>query len=419
MKKIIITSLFFLITNYSLLIDNCLSQWVVQNSGTNANLYDIEFINRYTGWALGDGGIIIKTTNGGINWFNVPNPSIIGGGILSSIFPVDSMYCYVSGAHDIILKTTNGGSNWIEIHNGNPNGGTYNGVHFLNRDTGWFCGSTFVLRTTNGGISFDTASTPSFTSDIYFRNFNEGLYCTGGKVYKSTNSGMNWFDTNVPIGWLYEFRKISVVNNQYVSIAGGTSPYYRSTDFGTTWLVLDSIHSYPPSVLQGIAFSSVNTGYAGGSYGYLYKTTNGGYNWYRQNTGTDQRFWGSIYCYNDSIIWGCGGAGKIMFTTTGGEWLLDVNNNYEGVISDFELQNNYPNPFNSTTKIIYKINKDDRYKLELFNITGKKIETLFDKYIKRGEYEINYNANNLSSGIYFIKLSSNANNKAIKIILNK
>jgi hypothetical protein len=83
------------------------------------------------------------------------------------------------------------------------------------------------------------------------------------------------------------------------------------------------------------------------------------------------------------------------------------------------LKNNYPNPFNGTTKIIYKINKDDRYNMELFDITGKRIENIFDKYIKRGEYEINYSADKLSSGIYFIKLSSNANNKTIKIILNK
>ncbi len=416
----IIVFIFLTIANCALKIDDCRCQWVIQNSGTTTNLYDIKFINRYTGWSLGGGGVIIKTTNGGENWFNVPNPSINGGGILSTIFPVDSMYCYVAGGYDVILKTTNGGLNWIEISNGPLLSGGYSGLYFLNRDTGWFCGSRRLLRTKNGCISFDSVQVPSFCNDMYFRNFNEGLYCTGGEVYKTTNSGMNWFNTNVPTnGHWYEFRKISVVNSQVVSIIGNGEPYYRSTDFGYTWLCLDSIFSYPPSLMQSIAFSNTNTGFVGGSYGYLYKTTDGGLNWRRQNTGTDQRFWGSIYCFNDSIIWGCGGAGKIMHTTTGGEWLIGINNNSEYVITDFELERNYPNPFNNSTKIIYKINKNNRYKLEFFEITGKKIDTIFEKFIERGEYEINYGAAKISSGIYLLKLSSVDKSKTIKIVVTK
>ena len=42
------------------------AQWIVQTSGTTANFYDVEFINRYTGWGSGYGGTILKTTNGGI-----------------------------------------------------------------------------------------------------------------------------------------------------------------------------------------------------------------------------------------------------------------------------------------------------------------------------------------------------------------
>jgi len=136
MNKFIITIITVLALNSSFLILKLEAQWVVQNSGITANLYDVKFINSNTGWTLGDGGKVLKTTDGGINWLIIPNPSIIGGGILSAIYPVDSLYCYVAGGHDVILKTTNGGANWIEISNGNPNGGIYNEVHFLNRDTG-------------------------------------------------------------------------------------------------------------------------------------------------------------------------------------------------------------------------------------------------------------------------------------------
>ena len=403
-----------------ILSNSSFAQWVVQTSGITANLYDVEFINRYTGWTLGDGGKVLKTTNGGINWMNIPNPSINGGGILSSIFPVDSLYCYVSGGHDVILKTTNGGANWIEISNGNPNGGIFNGVHFLNRDTGWFCGSSRVLRTTNGGLTFDTALTISFNSDIYFRNFNEGLYCTAGKVYKSTNSGMNWFNTNVPTnGWNYEFRKLSVVNNQYVSIIGTGDPFYRSTDFGTTWQCLDSIKSYPPSTMQAVAFSSINTGWAGGSYGYLYKTTNGGYNWYRQNTGTNQAFWGSIYCFNDSVVWGVGGAGKIMHTTTGGQWLVGVSNNENEVPLKYSLSQNYPNPFNPSTNIKFDVLSLSSVKIIVYDMIGREIQTLVNTKLTAGTYETTFDGSKLNSGVYFYKMVTNDFTLTKKMLLIK
>ncbi|MEI7483160.1 MAG: YCF48-related protein [Ignavibacteriota bacterium] len=402
MKKI-----FIILIMFSALIAN--AQWVQQNSGITSNLYDVKFINRYTGWALGDGGKVLKTTNGGINWMNIPNPSYIGGGILSSIFPVDSMYCYVAGGYDVILKTTNGGSNWIEISNGPLLTGGYNGVSFINRDTGWFCGSHRLLRTTNGGITFDSSSTPTFTNDLYFKNFNEGLYCNTGEVYKTTNSGMNWFNTNVPTNGLgYEFNKLSVVNNQYVSIIGNGPPFYRSTDFGNTWAVIDSIKSYPPSMMRCCAFANINTGYAGGTYGYLYKTTNGGHNWYRQNSGTmPNAFWGSLHCFNDSVVWGVGGAGKIMFTSNGGQWLTEIQNNNKEILTSYSLSQNYPNPFNNSTRIKYQISVASNVKIKIFNISGKEEITLFNKEQSSGNHELLYKAEDLSSGIYFYTLYLN------------
>ncbi len=66
------------------------AQWIQQNSGTNENLYDIEFINDQTGWAVGDAGVVIKTTNGGTNWVNVQNPSGQLSPNLWTVVPIDS-----------------------------------------------------------------------------------------------------------------------------------------------------------------------------------------------------------------------------------------------------------------------------------------------------------------------------------------
>jgi hypothetical protein len=60
MKKIIFT---ILVIQFSFLVAN--AQWVQQYTSTNANLYDIEFLNRYTGWTVGGSCACLKTTNGG------------------------------------------------------------------------------------------------------------------------------------------------------------------------------------------------------------------------------------------------------------------------------------------------------------------------------------------------------------------
>lgn len=94
----------------------------------------------------------------------------------------------------------------------------------------------------------------------------------------------------------------------------------------------------------------------------------------------------------------------------------------EYALDDFVLYQNYPNPFNNTTRIVYQIpsqkNSDEIYKvvLSVYDALGNEIEKLFIGENTSGIYEIEYNAKNLSSGIYFYKLSltSISNNSGIR-----
>ena len=385
-------------------------------------MYDVKFLNRYTGWAVGDGGIIVKTTNGGDNWINVPNPSITGGGILSSLFIVDSNILYVVGGHEIILKSTNSGNTWIEIRNGPYGISTgFRGVYFLNKDTGWFCGSMRVLRTTDGGTTFD--STGIFwgsLADVFFKDFMTGLICGDGVVFKSNDAGMNWYNTNVPTGgWAHQFRKISVINKQYVWIVGNGNIFYKSTNFADSWDSIAYLPAYPPSVMYCSYFSSINTGWTGGSYGYLYKTIDGGYSWTRQATGTDQRFWGSIWFYNDSIGWGVGGAGKIMHTTTGGQSLVIIENLNRQVVDDYKLYQNFPNPFNTMTNVKFQMSKSGVVEIKVFDLLGREVKTLINEYKQPGTYQVSFNAEGLTSGIYFYKMTMGDFSETKKLVFAK
>ena len=73
-------------------------------------------------------------------------------------------------------------------------------------------------------------------------------------------------------------------------------------------------------------------------------------------------------------------------------------------ISKIELFQNYPNPFNPETVISYQLSAVSFVKLKVFDLLGREITTLVDEEKPAGTYEVKFNANNLSSGIYFYTL---------------
>ena len=72
-----------------------------------------------------------------------------------------------------------------------------------------------------------------------------------------------------------------------------------------------------------------------------------------------------------------------------------------------KLSQNYPNPFNTTTKIEFTIKEKGEVQLIVFDILGRKVNSLVDSYKTAGKYETTFDASNLSSGIYFYRLSFN------------
>ena len=110
MKKIISI---LIIIHFSFIIAN--AQWVQQTSGTTNQLLKVKFVNRYTGWTCGYNGIMIKTTNGGINWV-IQNTGVPGKS-LRSLNVLDLNIIYSAGPFETLIKTTDGGNNWIILKN--------------------------------------------------------------------------------------------------------------------------------------------------------------------------------------------------------------------------------------------------------------------------------------------------------------
>ncbi len=96
---------------------------------------------------------------------------------------------------------------------------------------------------------------------------------------------------------------------------------------------------------------------------------------------------------------------------------LVENDNNE--IMDYRLEQNFPNPFNPSTHIKYKIPKSGRVTLKLYDLLGKEVVTLLERYQNRGEYDVLFQADNLPAGIYFYQFQSGDFILTKKLILLK
>ena len=98
---------------------------------------------------------------------------------------------------------------------------------------------------------------------------------------------------------------------------------------------------------------------------------------------------------------------------------IGIQNITNEIPEKYGLSQNYPNPFNPTTNIKLQIPDAGNVKLTVFDITGKEIAVLVDEKLSPGEYKIDFNANGLTSGVYFYRIESAVFKDVKKMILVK
>lgn len=416
MKKFIFLKLIFLLS-----FNIAYSQWMLQPTGVSSYLRDIDFINEQTGWVCGDGGTILKTTNGGNNW--VTKNAGVPGKPLSGIHPVNENVVYCVGWFETIVKTTDGGDNWIIIENAPwGKGSSYESCFFIDENTGWIGSSgQRVRKTTDGGNSFINYSNVVIIRDMYFKDHFNGIGVSEVTyISKTSDGGENWSSYMIPTrGNIY---RISILEDDETGfLVTSRDAIFKTTNFGISW---DSVGFIPNviSQLYSSSFSSDSIGWAGSISGVgiaqLFKTTNGGRNWTYQNQ-SNIRSYNDIFALSDSVVWTCGGFGTIFHTKTGGDTVVNITQISDIVPGNFQLFQNYPNPFNPVTNIEFDLPVGNFVVLKIYDINGREVKTLVNEFKPAGRYIYSFYAGELSSGIYFYKIISGNFNETKRMILIK
>ncbi|QQS37544.1 MAG: SBBP repeat-containing protein [Ignavibacteriales bacterium] len=86
--------------------------------------------------------------------------------------------------------------------------------------------------------------------------------------------------------------------------------------------------------------------------------------------------------------------------------ITDLEDDKETLIEDYYLLQNYPNPFNPKTKISWQSPVGSHQRLKVYDMLGNEVSTLVDEFREAGRYETEFDASNLSSGVYFYQLCS-------------
>lgn len=364
------------------------STWIDQYSEAyESKLRSIHFVDQNTGFATGESGIIMKTTDGGNDW---AQQVVISSFHLYDIFFTDALNGYITGEYlgvphyAAIFKTSNGGIEWTETPLGVNE--SLAGICFSDALHGWAVGGDFN---------------------------NQGL------VYYTSDMGGNWtIQTIPPVDFLY--RVFFVDENSG----------WASGHIGTI------ISTQNPVPVELISFTAtVNSRDVLLAWQTATETNNRGFEIERKNSGVSSQNseWRKIgfvegygtttqeknYKYTDKDLEQGEYSYKLVQldfdgTRTESEVVsVEINN----LPMDYSLKQNFPNPFNPSTTIEYSIPYNGYVELAVFNVTGQKVKTLVNTYKKGGTYKSKFDASSLPSGIYFYRIRTGDFTSVKKMVL--
>lgn len=261
--------------------------WSALTTGTTNTFYDVCFWNENYGFAIGQGGLICRTTNGGANWTALNSGTTA---TCRSIRMVNDQICFVVCNDGSLLQTSDGGNNWNRVYVGNYDIQSIeiNGCTLL-ITTSIGDVISFTINGCNDAVnSFYTrmfCGTPYPIKSVSFRSPSSGYIAGyGGTVLSTSNGGANWFYGNTGMSeYINCIRTIGGLT--YICGANGHLCY--SSNGGSSW---NLISTGTTQTFYGISFVNVNRGWAVGSGGVI-RYWNGS-SWSNQNVNSGITFYG-------------------------------------------------------------------------------------------------------------------------------
>ena len=398
---------------------------------------------------------VYKTTDKGITWIRCDNGLPPDNPFIKGL--VSSGENVIAGTDDGIYYTSDKGLSW------HPTNAPTEYIESMAASGDYvYAVVTFygIYRSLNNGVSWipslpstidyvDVAAIDNyafagsfFEGAKYSTNYGSGWYASNGFppdasifVIGPAGNGMVLAGTDLEPSWIY----VSFDNGNYYSpyseglfenasveaFATNETFSFAGTDYNGVWRRY--LPGVPVELISFTATTDENTVTL--SWTTSTETSNSGFEVQRKNidwerigfieghgTTTEE----NSYLFVDNNLT----AGKYQYRLK----QLDYDGSFKfsdiveiEVLSpiEFSLSQNYPNPFNPTTTIQYSIPQSGTVKLAVYNTLGEVVRILANNYKDAGTYTINFNASNLSSGIYYYRLEAGAFIETKKMVIMK
>jgi photosystem II stability/assembly factor-like uncharacterized protein len=379
----------------------------------------------------------IRTQTGNLDDWN----ALIGGdGFYVIVDFTNPNIIYAESQNGYLQKSTDGGANFYNARNGiNQNEPTNWSTPVImdpNNSNILYYGTNRVYRTTNGAANW-TAISPDLTDDgprlgtvttIDVAATNSNVIFAGtddSHVWVTTDNGTTWNDVSASLPYRWVTRVKVDPNNEsnvYVTFSGlkwhDPQPHvFKSSDKGNNWTDISSNLPDAPVNAFAVDNNDPNRLYLGSDVG-AFMSFNGGVSWQPIADGLPTVSVYDMKIHPTENYLAIGTHGRSMYMVDLSQVVNNVQNQ-STIPESFKLYQNYPNPFNPTTKLSFIIGNSSFVTLKVYDVLGKEVATLVNEEKSSGKYSVNFNANNLASGIYFYKLQAGNFTKTMKMILMK
>ena len=422
-------------------IQGSFSQWwpfIEQNSGTSANLTSGSQPSWSSVWVCGYSGTVIRTSNSGMNWSDASSnlPSTLE--LVNIIAVSDSLALTVGNIGDTtyVYRTSDYGLNWARVFT--QNDGYLDAIWMRTVTTGFMMGDPVAGRwslwkTTNAGLNWDSTGLYLPQSGTEY-GYNNCLFCSQDNIWFGTNNYRIYYSSNYGQSWQVqptsESQTIRVIYRESwgTDFLAGGSQLLSTTNNGTNWTIVNDM----PGTGNITGITDPNPGIFNAPP-YLYGVPL----ICRQNKVYIHAYWlqrwDTIYTAPANINYlfksfqepfNTWGGGCFALRSAGGIavcecQLGEVKSLSDVIPQNYKLYQNYPNPFNPVSMIKFEIPGYSNLKITVYNELGKEIAVLVDERLKGGIYEVQWDASDFASGVYFYRLITEKFSDTKKMVLIK